>query len=209
MVRVAVLSLAWCFLLPACYRARDILEPVPGAMVAAFADSARDVIEAAAYAITDEGIPLRFYDRKGLYVQSEWIDLASVRTRRDPGGYFGNERTVKFQFRARRVLGATELVGEAIHLPAVGEGRANERMVPEGHPGREVLQRLFAAAARRLEAERAKEAERARREAERPPDARRGTPDVQRPTARASGRTPPSSPGRATRPYRGRWAAAW
>ena len=149
-----------------CARPRDISQPVPGALVRTFPDSADAVFEAAAYAITDEGFDVVQQDRKRGYVESRWVDANALRV---PIGstvpQSGTDRVVRFQFRTERTFGATRLVGEAVtRLTGGYGGRADDDMVPANHPARAVLERMFGRVEERLRAER----ERREREAERP-----------------------------------------
>jgi hypothetical protein len=148
-----------------CARPRDIMQPVPGALVRTYADSAADVFEAASWAIIDEGIGITQQDKKRGYVESDWVDARSLRV---PIGadvpQTGSDRVVRFQLRIERTFGATRLVGEAVtRLTGQFGGRADDDMVPANHPARAVLERMFARVDERLRTERE------RREGERPP----------------------------------------
>ena len=156
----------------ACARPRNILEPVQGALSRTYADSARYVFDAAAYAVTDEGIGIVQHDRKRQYIESDWVDVATLRV---PIGadvpQFGSDRVVRFQLRTERILGATRLIGEAIvRQGGASGGRANDRMVPANHPARAVLLRMFARVDERLANERERRARKAaERTAQEPP----------------------------------------
>lgn len=145
-------------LLAACARPRDILEPVEGALSFTFPDSARQVLDAAAYAITDEGVDIGLLDRKRSVIESQWVDIGALRASVSREGYVGNDRNVLFRFRTRRVLGGTSLVGEVVYRPT-GAGKAQERMVPTDHAGREVLARMFGRVDERLRRDREKRAQ--------------------------------------------------
>jgi len=158
----ALLPLALALAVAAgCARPRDILEPVEGALTYTFADSARFVLDAAAYAITDEGVDIGLLDRKRSVVESEWVDIGSVRATVSREGYMGADRVVLFRMRTRRVLGGTSLIGEAVYRPA-GGGRALEQMVPRDHAAREVLVRMFGRVEDRLRRDREKREREAR-----------------------------------------------
>ena len=161
-----VLLLALCLgLLTGCARPRDILEPVEGALTYNFPDSSRFVLDAASYAIIDEGVNIGLLDKKRSVVESEWVDIGALRASVSREGYIGPDRVVLFRLRTRRVFGGTSLIGEAVYRPA-GVGRAMEQMVPRDHAGREVLVRMF----RRIEERLVEGRERRAREArERPP----------------------------------------
>jgi hypothetical protein len=160
------LLLALCLGVAAgCARPRDILEPVEGALTYTFPDSARHVLDAASYAIVDEGVDIGLLDKKRSVVESEWVDIGALRASVSREGYVGPERVVLFRLRTRRVFGGTSLIGEAVYRPA-GGGRALEQMVPRDHAGREVLVRMFRRVEERLVESREKRAREAR---ERPP----------------------------------------
>ena len=151
-------------LLAACSRPRDILEPVEGALNYTFPDSARHVLDASAYAITDEGIEIALMDRKRSVVESRWVDIGAVNASVSREGYIGADRVVMFRLRTRRVLGGTSLIGEAVYRPT-GGGRSLEQMVPREHAGREVLVRMFTRVDERLRRDREKREREARERA--------------------------------------------
>ena len=157
----AALVLALCLAVAACTRPRNILEPVEGALTYTFADSAPHVLDAASYAIIDEGVDIGLLDRKRSVVESEWVDIGSVRASVSREGYMGADRVVLFRLRTRRVLGGTSLIGDAVYRPA-GGGRALEQMVPRDHAGREVLARMFTRVEERLRRDREKREREAR-----------------------------------------------
>ena len=149
-------------LVAACARPRNILEPVPGAIEMTYPDSAKYVLEAVAWALTDYSVPIVQYDKERQYIESRYIDVANFPASITREGYMGNERLVKFQFRTLRTFGATRLIGEVIYHPPGGEARAMERMVPPEHVGREMLARLYHRVGERLTEDRAKRAEKER-----------------------------------------------
>lgn len=156
----------------ACARPRDIMQPVPGALVRTYPDSTRDVFDAASWALNDEAFPIVQQDRKRGYIESGWIDAHMLRV---PLGaatiQMGSDRVVRFQFRTERTFGATRLIGEAV-TRSIGDygGRADDDMVPANHPARAVLERMYARVEERLT--KARE----RREREGPDSTRARTP---------------------------------
>ncbi|MDQ6887807.1 MAG: hypothetical protein M3068_10990 [Gemmatimonadota bacterium] len=154
--RFALLSLALLVQSGSCVSARRIDEAVPGALQFSFPDSARYVLDAAAYAITDEGLSITQKDATRMLVESGFVDIGTLRARSDRSAYTGPDRMIKFRFRTRTTFGATILVGEAVYRPNENAGRAGERMVPESHAAREVLTRMFAGVGTRLSDERAR-----------------------------------------------------
>jgi len=170
--RLAAALAAAALLAAGCARPRDISQPLPGALVRTFPDSADAVFEAAAYAITDEGFDIVQQDRKRGYVESRWVGANALRV---PIGstvpQTGTDRVVRFQFRTERTFGATRLVGEAVtRLTGDYGGRADDDMVPANHPARAVLERMFGRVEERLRTERE------RREREGPDSTRARTP---------------------------------
>jgi intein/homing endonuclease len=147
----------------ACAYPRNIFEPVPGSFEITVPDSVREATDAAAAALSDEGLRVLQHDRRRGFVESDYVDIGAVKSTIDRSTYVGNERLVKFQFFARRTFGGTRVSGAAIYRPASGGGRAEERMVPAEHAGREVLTRLLARVDSHLAEERRKREERARR----------------------------------------------
>lgn len=158
MVVIAGVAVTW-----GCARPRDLRQPVPGALEVTVPDSARDVLEAATLAITDEAMRVVLHDERRTYVESDFIDISLLKVREDWLGYSKDDRLVKFQFRALPTFGGTRVVAEAVYRPTgVEGGRMMDRMVPPSHPGQEVLRRMLDRVDEHLRETRA-ERERARR----------------------------------------------
>jgi hypothetical protein len=157
-MRFKILLLAILASTAFCVKPRNILEPVPGAFEATYPDSAQYVLDAVAYAVTDFAVPIVQYDKRRRYLETRYIDVANFPATVSREGYIGNERLVKFQFRAVPTFGATRLIGEVIYRPPGGSSRAMERMVPPDHVGREMLTRLYQRIEERLVRERAERA---------------------------------------------------
>ena len=162
--RLLLSSLLSALAIAACARPRNILEPVPGAYAATYPDSAKYVLEAVAYAISDFAVPIVQYDRKRQYIESGYIDVGNFPASVSRDAYMGNERLVKFQFRTLPTFGATRLIGEVMYRPLGGGSRAMEKMVPPDHVGREMLARLYKRIDERLENDRKERAEKAEKE---------------------------------------------
>ena len=126
-----------------CVAPRDIREPVEGAVTVTFPDSARLIYNATIGALNDEPIRIVLSDRAKGVIETEYIDLLSVRLSVNMSEEPLADRMVKFRFRTRQTLGATHLVAEAIRKPLSG-GAAMERMLPATHPGHQVLRRILA-----------------------------------------------------------------
>lgn len=139
---VATLSLA-------CVQARDIREPVEGAVVVTFPDSAGPIFDATVAALNDEPIRIVLTDRARGIIETDYVDLTALRLTVNMSEEPLADRMVKFRFRTRTTFGATHLVGEAIRRPLSG-GAAMERMLPPSHAGRQVLNRVLASVAERL-----------------------------------------------------------
>ena len=139
----------------ACVQPRDIREPVDGAVVVTFPDSARPIFDATIAALNDEPIRIVLSDRAKGVIETEYIDLTSVRLSVNMSEEPMADRMVKFRFRTRTTLGATHLVAEAIRKPLSG-GAAMERMLPPTHPGHQVLRRILGHVDDRLATERSR-----------------------------------------------------
>lgn len=139
----------------ACVQPRDIREPVDGAVVVTFPDSARPIFDATIAALNDEPIRIVLSDRAKGVIETEYIDLTSVRLSVNMSEEPMADRMVKFRFRTRNILGATNLIGEVIRRPLSG-GAAMERMLPPTHPGHQVLRRILSEVDQRLAAQRSR-----------------------------------------------------
>lgn len=128
--------------LAACSSPRNIRDPVEGAVVVTLPDSAAPILDATVAALNDEPIQIALIDRERGVVETDYIDLASVRLPVNVGNEPQADRLVKFRFRTRNTFGATNLIAEAIRRPLSG-GAAMERMLPPSHPAHHVLQRVL------------------------------------------------------------------
>jgi hypothetical protein len=130
--------------LASCVSQRDIFAPMPGALQRTIPDtSVNAVLDAAAQAITDRGLSVTQVDREHGMVESEYVDIAAVRTDIDAGAAVGVERNVRFRFRAIPSFGSVSVYGEVVYQLGDFGGRATERMVPEDHPARPVLMEML------------------------------------------------------------------
>ena len=139
----------------ACVQPRDIREPVEDAVVVTFPDSARLIFDATVAALNDEPIRILITDRAKGVIETDYIDLTSVRLSVNMSEEPIADRTVKFRFRTRTTFGATRLIAEAIRKPLSG-GAAMERMLPPTHPGHQVLRRVLARVDDRLASQRSR-----------------------------------------------------
>lgn len=148
-----------------CVKARNIQQPVPGAIEVTLPDSVPHVIDAAETVITDEGIGIQLSDRKRGVVESSFIDIGQVRATTDRSSYLPDERNVRFRFWTRPTFGGTRLSAEVVFYQFLGidSGRAMEKMVPADHAGREVVTRMVAKIEARLRAQRDKRKEEGQR----------------------------------------------
>ena len=147
--RVRAVAALVALLAAACATPRNIRQPVDGAVVVTFPDSARPIFDATIAALRDEPIRIVLSDLASGVIETEYIDITSVRTSVDMSEEPMADRMVKFRFRTRTTLGATHLVAEAIRRPFSG-GAAMERMLPPDHPARQVLNRVIANVDERL-----------------------------------------------------------
>jgi len=78
------------------------------------------------------------------YLETRWFDLEARRSVPDPFGNF--DRIVKLRFRVDPVQGKTRVIAECVLRtawdPSVPE-RELERMAPEGHAGRVLLEEIL------------------------------------------------------------------
>ena len=139
----------------ACVQPRDIRDPVDGAVVVTFPDSARLIFDATVAALNDEPIRISLTDRARGVIETDYIDLTSVRLSVNMAEEPMADRMVKFRFRTRTTLGATHLVAEAIRRPLSG-GAAMERMLPPAHPAHQVLRRILGGVDERLASQRSR-----------------------------------------------------
>jgi hypothetical protein len=134
-----------------CVRQRDIFAPMPGALQRTLPDTSIDVVlDAAVRAITDRGISVAQVDREHGIVESQYVDIAAVRSDIDAGMAVGIERSIRFRFRAIPSFGAISLYGEAVYQLGDFGGRASERMVPDQHPARPVLAEMLTSVEERV-----------------------------------------------------------
>lgn len=141
---LAVLIAATVVVSTGCVRQRDIFAPMPGAVEVTIPDtSIGNALDAAAQAITDKGLTVAQRDDEHGMVESEYVDITAVRTDIDPAFAGGIERNIRFRFRAIPSFGSISVYGEAVYQLGQIEGRASERMVPEGHPARPVLAEML------------------------------------------------------------------
>src|SRR5690606_23736002 len=85
----------------ACVRQRDIFAPMPGAVQRTIPDTSVSVVlDAATQAITDRGLSIGQVDREHGMVESEYVDIAAIRSDIDAATAAGIERNVRFRFRA-------------------------------------------------------------------------------------------------------------
>lgn len=140
----AVLIMLAALVGTSCVRQRDIFAPMPNAVQRTIPDtSVNAVLDAAVEAITDLGLSVAQVDREHGMVESEFVDITSVRTDLDPGMTAGIERIIRFRFRAIPSFGAVSVFGEAVYQLGDVGGRASERMVSEQHPARTTLAEML------------------------------------------------------------------
>lgn len=141
---LAALSAITALSAASCVKQRDIFSPVPGAVQVILPDTSINVaLDAAVKAITDRGLNVRQVDREHGIVESDFFDIAAIRSDIDAGTSIGIERMIRFRFRVIPSFGALSLYGEAVYQLGDFGGRASERMVSEEHPARPVLAEMF------------------------------------------------------------------
>jgi hypothetical protein len=141
---LVALSALSAIIFASCVKQRDIFAPVPGAVQVILPDtSINEALDAAVKAITDRGLNVRQVDREHGTVESDFFDIAAIRSDIDAGTSVGIERMIRFRFRVIPSFGALSLYGEAVYQLGDFGGRASERMVSEDHPARPVLAEMF------------------------------------------------------------------
>jgi hypothetical protein len=114
--------------------------PVPGSVLVELEPPPDSVIRALAAATRERGFVVRTVAPREGYLESDWLDLATRDTAQARTGRL--DRVVKLRFFADPVAGKTRLLAECVQRimvdPSLPE-RELERMVPDGHPGRALL----------------------------------------------------------------------
>ncbi len=113
---------------------------VPGSVLVELEAPPDSVIRALASATRERGFSFRTVAPREGYIESDWLDLAARDTAQPRAHRL--DRVVKLRFFADPVAGKTRLLAECVHRimvdPSLPE-RELERMVPDGHPGRALL----------------------------------------------------------------------
>ncbi len=131
---------------------RPYLDPLPNAVVDTLHALPGVLIPEIEGMVMAEGLTVRLSTAREGYLETDWYDTetrrSGARRTRDP------HRVVRLRFFANRIgEDLTELVTEAVIRrtldPSLPE-RENERMVPAGHAGREILERILTALAERF-----------------------------------------------------------
>jgi hypothetical protein len=126
--------------------------PVPGSVLVELEPPPDSVIRALAAATRARGFIVRTAAPREGYLESDWLDLATRDTARARSDRL--DRVVKLRFFADPVAGRTRLLAECVHRimvdPSLPE-RELERMVPDGHPGRALLDSVLTGIVRRVE----------------------------------------------------------
>lgn len=124
---------------------RPYYGPVPGSVSLLVEAPPDAVTRRIATEVQTAGLRLlRFSPAEG-YVETEWYNLDTQESGRSDHGSL--DRMVKLRFFADPTAGRTRVLAECVtrllYDPSLPE-RELERMVPEGHQGREILARVLA-----------------------------------------------------------------
>jgi hypothetical protein len=118
--------------------------PLPGSVTVTVAARADSVTALLAEAARQSGLEVETISTTEGYLETAWFRLDTRTTVPPPASVL--DRTVKLRFFADPVAGRTRLIAEcAVRIafdPSLPE-RDLERMVPEGHPGRELLAEIL------------------------------------------------------------------
>jgi hypothetical protein len=126
--------------------ARPYFTPLPDAVVDTVPAEAAIVIGRLQTLVVGEGLAVRTSSPAEGYLETEWYDV----DRRGPvGGSLDPRRIVRLRFFADMTgANSTVLSSEAVTLRAIDPSipeRQNEAMVPPGHPGNQILERILIA----------------------------------------------------------------
>jgi hypothetical protein len=120
---------------------RPYYGPVPGSQTILLNALPDVVTRAAAEEVQHAGLALQWISPAEGYVETQWFNVTNHVSTPDPD-LSDLEHTVKLRFFADPTAGKTRLAAEAVTTYVVDPSRPQremERMVSEGHPGREVL----------------------------------------------------------------------
>ena len=125
--------------------------PVPGSVFLQLDQPADAVIRELAAEAQAEGLHLLFVSPEEGYLETEWYDLGTRQAVQPDARDL--DRVVKLRFFADPVAGKTRLMAECVtrifYDPSLPP-RELERMTPEGHPGRALLEEVLRQTRRRL-----------------------------------------------------------
>ncbi len=124
---------------------RPIYGPVPGSVGLQFDALPDAVTRAAAEEIQHAGLLVQWISPEEGYVETQWYHLATRESSQEPA-FRDLDRVVKVRLFADPTAGKTRLAAECVTATLVDPSRPPrelERMVPEGHPGREVLTQIL------------------------------------------------------------------
>lgn len=125
---------------------RPRIVPLPGSIVRTVDISADSATRALAAALALHHVPIAAVAPAEGYVESVWYDAAEGVPRSPDAGPMAN--IVKLRFFSDPTAGHARVVGEVVRRvivdPSLPE-RELERIVPEGHPGRALLEMVLAA----------------------------------------------------------------
>lgn len=124
---------------------RPHFQPLPGSVVDTLGAPPRVVIDALARSLGGRGIELRRLSVPEGYLETVWFDIADRRTR--PADHLETGRVIRLRAYADSVPpGRTRLTLEAVYRrtadPSLPD-RGEEIVLPPGHPGDSLTQRLL------------------------------------------------------------------
>ena len=124
---------------------RPVYGPVPGSVGLQLDAPPAAVTRAAAEEIQHAGLLVQWISPEEGYVETQWYHLATRESSREPA-FRDLDRVVKIRLFADPTAGKTRLAAECVTAMLVDPSRPPrelERMVPEGHAGREVLTQIL------------------------------------------------------------------
>jgi hypothetical protein len=124
---------------------RPVYGPVPGSVDLRFDAPPDAVTRAAGEEIQHAGLLVQWISPEEGYVETQWYHLATRESSQEPA-FRDLDRVVKIRLFADPTAGKTRFAAECVTATLVDPSRPPrelERMVPEGHAGRELLTQIL------------------------------------------------------------------
>lgn len=121
----------------------QVATPEPVADSVTVPATVSEATAAAASAVTDEGLPLRFFEHAAGIIETDYFDLSGRLTQHEDLG--DTDRFIRFRVLVRDANGGSAVAIQVLHNPwrPTAINRYYERAVPPDHPGNELGRRLL------------------------------------------------------------------